>query len=189
MDKLRTTAYDLVESLLIHSAYDTQMLLDCASLITSPDATHASLTRILTVFSCELADLPTDTPRPPLEWDFCTTTHALQTTADSYAHAMLLLLCHRPIISARRGILQLARMIRSPDTTPADLPNVVENLSDLHQTLQLLVPIESSPTPRTNRVESSTNLLEPIESSPTPRTNRVASSTNLLEPIESSPTP
>jgi hypothetical protein len=96
MDKLRTTAYNLIESLLPNSAYNTQMLLDCASLITSTYATHASLTRITNIFSCELASLPIDTPRPPLQWEVPTTTHALRATADSYAHAMLLI-CHMPI--------------------------------------------------------------------------------------------
>jgi hypothetical protein len=69
MNELGTTAYDLVESVLLYGPYqyDTQMLLDCASLITPPDATHASLTRILNVFSSELADLPANAPRPPLQ--------------------------------------------------------------------------------------------------------------------------
>ncbi len=148
MNELRTTAYDLVESILLYSPYryDTQTLLHCASLITSTDATHASLTRILDVFSSELADLPANAPRPPLQWEVPHTTNALRTTADSYAHAILLLY-HMPI-SARRGILQLARTIRSPHTTPANLPDLIDTLSELHQTLVLLEPIESSPTPQ-----------------------------------------
>jgi hypothetical protein len=79
MNELRTTAYDLIESILLYSPYryDTQMLLDCASLITSTDATHASLTRILDVFSYELADLPANAPRPPLQWEVPHTTNAL----------------------------------------------------------------------------------------------------------------
>jgi hypothetical protein len=91
MNELRTTAYDLVESILLYSPYqyDTQMLLDCASLITSTDATHASLTRILEVFCSKLTDLPANAPRPPLQWAVPHTTNALQTTADSYAHAIL----------------------------------------------------------------------------------------------------
>jgi hypothetical protein len=125
--------------------YDTQMLLDCASLITSTDATHASLTRILDVFCSELAGLPANAPRPPLQWEVPHTTNALRTTADSYAHAILLLY-HMPI-SARRGILHLARTIRSPHTPPADLPDLIDTLSEPHQTLVLLEPIESSPTP------------------------------------------
>jgi hypothetical protein len=111
MNELRTTAYNLVESILLYSPcrYDTQTLLHCASLITSTGATHASLTRILDVFCSELADLPANARRPPLQWEVPHTTNTLRTTADSYAHAILLLY-HMPI-SARRGILQLARTI------------------------------------------------------------------------------
>jgi hypothetical protein len=68
MNELQTTAYNLEESILLYSPYQygTQMLLNCASLTASTNATHASLTCILDVFCSELANLPANAPRPPL---------------------------------------------------------------------------------------------------------------------------
>jgi hypothetical protein len=53
MDELRTTAYDLVESLLLtfHDSASTPLLLDFARHVTSNAATHASLSRLIGGFN------------------------------------------------------------------------------------------------------------------------------------------
>jgi hypothetical protein len=122
-----------------------------------------------------------------LQWEVpTTTTHALRTTAGSYAYSMLLI-CP---IDTRPGILQLARMIRSPDNTPADLHHLIDILSKLHQTL-LIEPIELNPTPQELKSSQSSNLLEPIESSQTHNfaqhnitapTNIITAPTNITAP-------